>query len=252
MADGSKIDYVDATINPLGWGCYGPGGTAAEPKRCEWCYAHRLAKRNLRKCDLCHQFVPHWHPSEWDRPLHWKRPRRIFVQSMGDLFGVGADQDTTAFLFMMVETATQHSYLTLTKEPARMAAQLSDGELPPNLWCGTSVTCQADADKRVPHLLRVPAAVRWLSIEPLLGPVDLSKWLPLPTFPSGVFVEPIDLLPLSRQLSWVVIGRQTGAGAVAPDPAWVQAIVDQCHAAGVAVWLKSNLAWGEQITELPA
>ena len=95
----SKIEWLvgldnkhGETINPWGWGCYGPGGSAERPNLCCYCYAKILANRKLRKCSLCQQFVPHWHPEQLEKPLHWKKPRRIFVASMSDPFGCYDDQ----------------------------------------------------------------------------------------------------------------------------------------------------------------
>ena len=99
MSDRTKIEWANATINPGGWGCFGPGGTEDNPQRCSYCYAYRLAKRRLRSCKLCNDFVPHYHDEEWTKPWGWSRPRRIFVQSMGDLWGRGANPNFGQQLF---------------------------------------------------------------------------------------------------------------------------------------------------------
>jgi protein gp37 len=262
MSDQSKIDYVDATINPLGWGCYGPGGAAEEPKRCNYCYAFRLAKRHLRRCPLCNQFVPHSHSEEWDKPYRWRRGRRIFVQSMGDLFGTGVDPNMSLRLQSLCWATPRHTYLALTKSPARMAEQLAGITLPPNLWLGTSVTCQADADERIPLLLQVPAAVRWVSVEPLLGSVDLEKWLSRDCEDcdgAGFDLETgvCDSCHGEQRwhgIDWVACGAQTGPGAVKPRASRVESIIAQCQDAGIPLFIKSNVAkalgWPEVPPEL--
>jgi len=135
-----------------------------------------------------------------------------------------------------------------------------------NVWLGTSVTDQQDADERIPQLLSTPAAHRWLSVEPLLGPVDLHRYMPLlgERCPDGATCHHgcvnecwrpnhgcVWLSKPDPFIDWVVVGAQTGPGAVKPQREWVAGIVNQCKAAGVPVFLKSNLAsvWGEELIQ---
>lgn len=260
MSDNTRIDWAQATINPLGWGCYGPSGTPEKPNRCPWCYAHRMAKRNLRDCPQCRAFVPHWHPEEIiEKPAHWRKPRRIFVQSMGDLFGLSVPDEHIITTIAYAEQHStwvqghEHTFIFLTKEPARMRDMVKKmfSQTQPicrdRLWFGASVTNQADANERIPLLLETPAAVRWVSVEPMLGEVNLSPFL-------HPFVSyfPTDLRVNYRPaLDWVVIGAQTGPDAVSPKREWIESVVEQCKAAGVPVFLKANLAkvWGEPLIQ---
>ncbi len=262
MSENTRIDWAQATINPLGWGCYGPNGSAEKPNRCPWCYAHRMAKRNLRDCPQCRAFVPHYHKEEWAKIKCWRRPRRIFVQSMGDLWGSGPRNPLVADeLTWIAASNPHHTFIALTKCPKEMKAwsrglsYYANGDtlkpptrgLPPNLWLGVSVTNQADANERIPLLLQTPAAVTWVSYEPALAEVDLSPFL-------HPFVSyfPTDLRANYRPaLNWVVIGAQTGPGAVLPRREWIESTVEQCRAAGVPIFLKANLAkvWGEPLIQ---
>jgi protein gp37 len=251
----SKIEWTNETINPLGWGCYGPGGTPEKPQPCSYCYGRRFAARNTRGCDLCRQFIPHWHPEMLDKSHHWKKPRRIFVQSMGDLFHPCTPQFQIELVLAMVKALPHHTFQFLTKNPKRLR---EFNPWPPNCWVGTTVTNQADADERIPLLLHAGASVRFVSVEPLMGPVDLSPWLNygLETWPEGHPESPYPDRPggYSRKipgLSWVIIGALTGPGAVKPKGEWVQGIIDQCRAPGVSVFVKNNLNWPEKIQEWP-
>ncbi|RJQ44378.1 MAG: DUF5131 family protein [Gaiellales bacterium] len=239
MSDRSKIDYIDASINPLGWGCFGPGGTDREPKRCEYCYAQTIAKRHLRKCRNCNEFVPHWHPEELEKLSHWKKPRRIFVESMGDLFG---DWVTSSIPFEVLRQTfynRQHTYLFLTKNPKRMVREVNEFFFEYDTprwettrhWFGTTITNQADAFQRISELWKLHSPNGWLSIEPLLGPIYLRL--------AGI--------------NWVVIGAETGnrKGKVNPDPEWVKDIIEQCRAAGVPVFVKGKIAERFPVQEYP-
>ena len=303
MSDRTRIDYADASINPLGWGCWGHGGSPEKPRRCSFCFAFRMAKRNLRDCPQCRAFVPHWHPEELDKLVRWQKPRRIFVESMGDLFGEGVLFRAVHEVWLAMMAAKHHTYLLLTKSPGRLRLWTEataankcwpiEDIWPDWFWLGTSITTQADADERIPWLLKTPAAHRWISIEPIMGPLNLGylHWLELPQLVHGDWpfghsikaeagIHPAYLnrhgavsaclvksdamlgikpheMTWRRRPDWIVIGQETGnrKGKVTPKREWIEAIVEQCKAAGVPVYLKANLAsiWGEPlIHETPA
>lgn len=261
MSDGSKIDYCDASIQPTGWGCYGPNGTPEKPARCPYCFAFRMARRNLRGCPECRAFVPHWHPEELEKPAAWRRPRRVFIESMGDLFGAGVTGDHIAAVLGAMSNNPQHTYLLLTKCPESMVANMGvleqavrrmAAEVPSpagipmwyknkvadralhdivtsKWWLGVTVTNQQDADERLPLLAKMAGWHKWVSIEPLLGPIDIRRAV----------------------TEWVCIGAQTGPGSVPPAKAWVNDIVWRCKAAGVPLFMKRNLAgvWGPDLIQ---
>ncbi|MEO1279569.1 MAG: DUF5131 family protein, partial [Planctomycetota bacterium] len=192
-----------------------------------------------------------------DRPLRWKKPGRVFVNSMADLFHPEVPFDFIDRVFAVMALTPQHQYQVLTKRPERMAEylryavemdnfqheldrltlevegetfaylQVADGGWPlSNVWLGTSVEDQAAADERIGHLLRCPAAVRFLSCEPLLGAVDLADWLPW-----GEHDE-------ATKIDWVIAGGESGPGARPCDLAWLRSIVDQCAGARVPCFVK--------------
>jgi protein gp37 len=204
-------------------------------------------------------------PDRLTMPLKWKSPRTIFVNSVSDLF-----HDTVPFsfidqVFAVMALTSQHTYQILTKRPERMAEYMDRAHifraLPfaervgestsltvypsptevrltlPNVWLGTSVEDLAAADARIPHLLRCPAAVRFLSCEPLLGAVDLNKWL----WQSVFHGAPADIEPTGL-LHWVITGGESGPNARPMHPDWARSLRDQCAAAGVPFFFKQ---WGE-------
>jgi protein gp37 len=182
-------------------------------------------------------------PDRLDKPLRWRKPRRIFVDSQSDLFHDAVPDEFIAQVFAVMAATPRHTYQLLTKRHGRMRSLLNVGRffeqvvyesetydlarVPwplPNLWLGVSVEDQKRADLRVPALLHTPAAVRWISAEPLLGPVDLSPYL--------------------AELDWVVAGGESGPGARLAVPHWFRQMRDQCAAADVPFLFKQWGDWG--------
>jgi protein gp37 len=163
-----------------------------------------------------------------DDPLHWQKPRSAFTVSMGDLFHDDVHWSTIATIFDLMARTPKHTYLVLTKRPALMQAFLAwytpnsgvtSYRWPfENVWIGTTVEDQEQADKRIPLLQGSPAAVRFVSIEPMLGPIDLHT-----------------------AVDWVIVGGESGPGARPMYPKWVRGIRDQCQAAGTPWFFKQ---WG--------
>lgn len=181
-----------------------------------------------------------WHPvigypDKLTVPIGWRKPRRIFVNPMSDLFHEAVPLEFVERVFGVMQQCPQHTFQVLTKRPERMAAftlawwgpneDSPRGRIPlRNVWLGTSVGNQSAADERIPHLLRCPAAVRFLSLEPLLGPVGLAPMMYRGTDHAGV--------------QWVIVGGESGPGARPCDVAWVRSIVRQCREADVPVFVK--------------
>jgi protein gp37 len=253
----TKIEWCDETINPQGWGCYGPDGTPENPKPCSYCYARRFAARNTRGCDLCHQFIPHWHIEAMDKPTKWRKPRKIFWQSMGDLFHPCSPENQIRAVLSDVRDTPRHTHIFLTKNPKRLK---DFNPWPSNCWVGTTVTNQADADERLPWLLQVEAPVRFVSHEPLLDATRMrltpgrrivvcpschsDRWQGIGSCGKCGGAAP-------KGISWAIIGGMTGPGAVEAKCEWIQGLIDQYRAAGVPIFLKSNLKWPEKIQEWP-
>ncbi|MCI0999179.1 phage Gp37/Gp68 family protein [Ochrobactrum sp. C6C9] len=270
MADNTKIEWTDATWNPI-TGCkvVSPG--------CTNCYAMKLAGTRLAHhpsragLTIDTKAGPVWNGnlrfnSEWlFQPLHWKRPRRIFVCAHGDLFAEGVDDAWLDQIFGVMACSPQHIFQVLTKRPERMQAYLttillehrlaaaqaqfdfplrSPGIWPhlplPNVWLGVSVEDQVRANERIPHLLTTPAAVHWISAEPLLGPVDIRDALANPK----TIGEP--LWQLSR-IDWVVAGGESGVDARPMHPDWARSLRDQCAAAEVPFFFKQWGEWAPQV-----
>jgi protein gp37 len=218
----TKIEWADEVWNPV-------TGCTKISEGCRNCYAESIAKRfwgERKFSDVkCH-------PERLDIPLHWKKPRRVFVNSMSDLFHIAISDIFIFDCFRTIEKAKQHTFIVLTKRPHRMRRWFDifhAGEPLPNLWLGVSVEDQSKADERIAWLRGIPAAVRFVSVEPMLERVDLTEWL------SG--------------LDWVICGGESGKNA-RPHPSLtdVRYLKDQCVAAGVPFFLKQM--WGKKMPEL--
>jgi protein gp37 len=287
VGDKTGIEWTDATWNPV-TGCdrVSPG--------CDHCYAMTLAPR-LKAMGSAHYqtdgdprtsgpgFGLAMHPDALDKPIRWRRPRRIFVNSMSDLFHKDVTQEFIAQVFAVMALAAHHQFQVLTKRPGRMRSLLRSedfheqvveevttmiaaGTKGPvefmrtdaehgnlwgpstwplaNVWLGTSVEDQKWADVRVPLLLDTPAAVRFLSMEPLLGPVDLARaldrWEPngaeWDAAPAGRFYA-------RQMLHWIIVGGESGDGARPMHPQWARDLRDQAEKAQIAFLFKQWGAW---------
>jgi len=214
MSDGSSIEWTDATWNPV------RGCTKVSPG-CKHCYAETFAERFRGVAD--HPFEQGFDlrlvPEALDLPLRWRASRRIFVNSMSDLFHEHIPDEYVRQVFEVMRQASQHQFQVLTKRSARMAALAATIEIADHVWMGVSVENQKYVS-RINDLRRVHACVRFLSIEPLLGPIPK-----------------LDL----RDIHWVIVGGESGPGARPMDPAWVRSIRDQCIANEVRFFFKQ---WG--------
>lgn len=265
----TRIEWTDYTWNPV-TGCWGPGGTAEKPNRCPYCYAVGVAERfYVTPGDMVSQgdpFAPTFHPERLDQPSKVKKPSRIFVGSMTDLFGDWVPSQWILTVLEVADKNPHHVFQFLTKNPKRLSQW--NGYWPPNCWVGTTVTNQFDADERLPELLKVDAAVRFVSHEPLLSKIYVEPFLYLtgastagPWYDcigkkryfggSGIGGQMISSKP-SGDISWAIIGAQTGPGAVKPEVDRVMDLEQQYRDAGVALFLKDNLGFKDQPQEFPA
>lgn len=309
MADATKIEWTDATWNPItGCSVVSPG--------CTNCYAMKLAGTRLQhhpsRAGLTRETKagPVWNGTvrfneEWlAQPLHWKRPRMVFVCAHGDLFHEDVPEEWIDKVFAVMALSPQHTFQVLTKRAARMrgyVTALIEGDrrlevdldrfrraygpafnFPcplPNVWLGVSAEDQARADERVPELLSTPAAVRFVSAEPLLGPIRFDRidddvdtfedcgghpdphwpsdthdatWLNALTgqmdaearAPDGTRRDSIDvgLRWTGGKLDWIIVGGESGQAARPMHPQWAREIRDQCTASGTHFFFKQ---WGE-------
>ena len=303
MADNTKIEWADATVNAVnGCSVLSPG--------CTNCYAMRLAGTRMKshpsRAGLTRDSKagPVWtgevrlNEKALLDPLRWKRPRRIFWNAHGDPFHKAVPDAWIDRMFASCALTPQHTHMILTKRSARMREYMepysqrrADGlgaavrllgyqgpleSLPTwplrNVCLGVSVEDQARADERIPDLLATPAAVRFISAEPLLGPVDLKRFAPrdryymtrcehcgwtgsseccdldrgwddadvvCPACHRTIMADEYD-----DKLDWVIVGGESGPGARPMQNDWAQSLVDQCKAAGVAVFVKQLSSGG--------
>jgi protein gp37 len=316
MGENSKIEWTDATWNPVvGCSIVSPG--------CTNCYAMRMAHRLEAMSDGKHASVvgargvglshytgttkvvndkPVWTGKlaiasnhALTAPLRWKKPRTIFVNSMGDLFHEDCPDEWIDQVFAVMALAPQHTFQVLTKRAERMRAYFDDAEhasmkigaalgdmldgdwiwgegkqyrqqiegmislahgltpddqgfaaedfLPlPNVWLGVSTEDQKRADERLPHLVNTPAAIRFVSAEPLLGPVSLGPWLAVEQVRLSMGLHWTERNYEVQKIDWIIAGGESGPGARPMHPDWARSLRDQCAAADVPYFFKQ---WGE-------
>lgn len=241
------------------------------------CYAERFAARFPKRfgdVSCMTEHGPHWtgkivfRPEVLNLPLRWKKPRRVFVNSMSDLFHKKVEFAHIVAIFRVMAIAQRHTFQILTKRPQRMLEVMHllpealktifppekhpevhvSGWPLPNVWLGVSVENQRAADERIPLLLQTPAAVRFLSCEPLLGPIDLKRnygWRIMT--PIGPMFTKAGLGGAAK-IDWVIVGSESGPDRRPCDIEWVRSLRDQCIAAGVPFFLKQLYIDGKKVS----
>ena len=256
MAENSKIEWTDHTFNP--WrGC-----TKVSPG-CANCYAETLSKRNPAVLGQWGPGKPRVLASDdmWKQPLKWEaaqakyqafmngtaeRPR-VFCASLADWLDDEVPIEWLADFLKLIHDTPNLDWLLVTKRIGNLARMLGDWQtvpLLPNIWLGITVVNQAEADRDVPKLLRVPAAVRFLSVEPMLGPVDLERPRPGPDLDQGGGQMICQPWLIQSGIDWVICGGESGPKARPMHPDWARSLRDQCAAAGVAFNFKQ---WGQWV-----
>lgn len=266
MSDKSTIEWCDATWNPItGCSILTPG--------CTNCYAMRLAGTRLRNHPSREGLTspskagPVWNGKvrfneDWlEQPLKWKRPRRIFVCAHGDLFHESIPDEWIDKVFAVMACAGNHTFQVLTKRSRRMITYVANltreriqkqayalsvcvqykgrwlFNLPlDNVWLGISCERQQEAEERIPDLLATPAAVRFISAEPLLGPIELGPIVRKMVFDGTIFPD-----GKTHPLGWVIVGGESGPGARYMSADWAASLRDQCVTAGIPYFFKQ---WG--------
>ena len=246
MSGKTKIEWADRVWNPT-------VGCSPVSSGCMHCYAKRMFDRFYQS----HKFEDvTCHPERLSIPEKWIKPQRIFVDSMSDLFHESVLDEFIWSVFSVMAVSVQHQFMVLTKRPERMRDYLSRWNKTfvtdshsgpnniflhpyplPNIWLGVSVEDQKTADERIPLLLQTPAVKRFVSVEPMLGPVDLEPYLKLPPLH-------VDIKGKSTWsgLDWVICGGESGPGARPMRADWARGLRDQCQEAGVPFFFKQ---WGE-------
>lgn len=214
----SEIEWTDSTWNPV-------TGCTKVTRGCDHCYAERIAERfrGVKGHPFEMGFDLTLRPERLKQPIAWKLPRMIFVNSMSDLFHKGIPEDFVDSIFDTMEEADWHIYQILTKRSSTMRNYLKrrydDSLAPKNIWCGVSVE-DSTAAARIGHLLDAPASTRFLSVEPLLGPIG-----------------DVDI----KGISWVIVGGESGPNSRPMDPDWVTEIRDLCSRENIPFFFKQ---WG--------
>lgn len=199
----TKIEWTDVSWNPV-------TGCTPISEGCENCYAKRTAHRlqnNPRIEKYRAGFNVQCHESELNKPYQWRKPRQIFVCSMGDLFHEDVPFSFIYSVLTVMKSTSQHTYQILTKRPERMFNVMRQFPVFNNVWLGISAENQECFNKRIEQLVKTPAVIRFVSFEPLLGPVDIRSYLSC--------------------LDWVIVGGETGPGARPMKEIWAQSILYQ-------------------------
>jgi protein gp37 len=230
MGKNSSIEWTDHTFNPW-WGC------AKVSPGCENCYAEAWSKRVGEKIWGAKTERRFFSEKHWKEPLKWnadaeseKVRRRVFCASMADVFESRIELDEwRSKLWVLIDSTPWLDWLLLTKRPQNVLKRVPwTNDWPTNVWIGTTVEDQVRANERLPVLLQLPARRRFLSCEPLLGPVDLTAWTSL---------RPKKLY----SIDWVIAGGESGANARAMLPGWARQLRDQCQKSGIPFHFKQ---WG--------
>ena len=242
----THIQWSDETWNPI-------AGCSKVSAGCTHCYALRDATRLAGNPNpkIRDKYAPTVDDGKWtgqitfdetalDKPLHWRTPRTIFVNSMSDLFHENVADAWIERIFHAMDLAHWHRYIVLTKRPKRMAEWVVGVTTQPNVWLGTSVENQDSADERLPYLASISVG-GWhtlVSAEPLLGPVGLDHapdhWLGL----TGTYPSTGTTLQIDPAINWVIVGGESGPDSRSCDVDWLRSIVRQCRAANVPCFLK--------------
>jgi protein gp37 len=244
MAKNSQIEWTHHTFNPW-WGC-----KKVSPA-CDHCYAELWARRMGHDLWGTHAPRRFFGDAHWREPLIWNeearvagRRQRVFCASMADVFERRADLNMERLrLWELIENTPNLDWLLLTKRPQNIGQIAPWGtDWPANVWLGTSVENQVLAEKRLPYLLRSPATVRFLSCEPLLGPLDLRRWFRRDSFYS---------------IDWIIAGGESGGASRPMHPDWVISLLHQCqdfdvpfHFKQWGQWVPVQLAYGATRTRL--
>lgn len=247
----TKIEWATDVWNPT-------VGCTKLSTGCKNCYAERIFNR----------FHPdekfsevRCYPERLDQPLHWKKPRRVFVDSMSDLFHEDVPIEFIEKVFAICRIAEEHTFIVLTKRPKRMFELLNSFSFwvlvsswvavyaengpkviatPDNVWLGVSVEDQKTADERIPLLLQTPASVRLVSVEPMLGPMMIDTYL-------GDLPEDDDGAPYPGKIDWVICGCESGPGSRPMKMSWAADLKHQCVFNGVPFFFKQAKIKGKLV-----
>lgn len=246
-----KIAWTEKTWNPV-------TGCNKISAGCKNCYAEGIANRFWKD----RKFTDvQCHPERLNQPLSWKKPSMIFVNSMSDLFHEKVPFEFVDRVWETMFASERHTYQILTKRPARMLeyfqyslelCKRNSGkediyEIPlPNVWLGVSIENQKAADERIPLLLQTPAAIRFLSIEPMLEEINLESYL----CPKVIGYSENNNTTTEAEISWIILGSESGSKRRPCKIEWVESIVEQCKQANVPVFVKQISIKNEVVKDI--
>lgn len=240
---GTKIEWCDEVWNPI-------TGCTPISEGCDHCYAKRMSQRLKGRYGYSKDdpFRVTFHPEKLKSPYPWPKTinsRKIFVGSMSDLFHKNVECLWIRDIFRLIRYYRYNTFMVLTKRPELMKSHINlwanNNEILPNLWLGVTAENQQRADERIPVLLSIPASVRFVSIEPMLGPVDVEPFLQYEPFNENYKMT--FKATEWRGLDWVIVGGETGPGARPMHPDWARSVRDQCQEAGVPFFFKKLGGW---------
>ena len=237
MGKNSSIEWTHHTFNPW-WGC------AKVSPACENCYAEKWSKRVGKKLWGTNAERRFFSDNHWREPLKWnheaeknKTRKRVFCASMADVFEDREDLNVwRSKLWDLIANTPNLDWLLLTKRSENIGKLTPwNSNWPGNVWLGATIENQEIADAKIPYLLKHPAKVRFLSCEPLLGNLDISKWL--------CSNSKFDIKSKNQCVYWVIVGGESGSKARPTNPIWIKSLRDQCVKAGVPFLFKQWGAW---------
>ena len=229
----TKIEWCDETWNPI-------TGCSKVSEACENCYAERMANRLKGRygypADKPFRLTAH--PERLKDPEKWKKPRRIFVCSMGDIFHEDVKPEWKQDVWDVMNYNPHHTFILLTKRPQN--APTHETWWFDNIWLGVTAENQKRADERMPTLLQIPAAVRFVSVEPMLEPIDFNAIPPFDLLPNNEDEVTHYDAPWDEYLDWVICGAETGPKARVMESEWAEDLYHQCDNAGVPFFFKKQ------------
>lgn len=225
----TKIEWTSETWNPI-------VGCSPISEGCQNCYARRFANRFYQN----YPDVLKWNGkllinvNRFEKPLHWKKPRMVFVCSMSDLFHENNDELWINKIFDIIKQCPQHTFQILTKRAIIMAKYFESHRCPANVWVGATIENSEKAEERIQYLFQIAARIRFISVEPMLGPVRLKNFVYIPNNRT-----------YKNQLHWVICGGETGPKVRSLWYSWAHDLKDDCLAAGIPFFFKQWNKKGE-------
>lgn len=246
----TKIEWCDEVWNPI-------TGCSSVSPACDHCYARRMANRLKGRFGYPkdYPFKVTYHRDRLSQPMKWKKPKRIFVCSMGDMFHEYVAADWIDSIVGIMNLCKHHTFIVLTKRPKNIKEKLltyyhngkkrlfsSNYAIPKNMWIGVTAENQIMFDYRAFWLKQIPASVRFVSVEPMLERIDMDGFLTKPIWgePDSAGFSPLEIVPRNDLINWVICGAETGPGRRVMRSEWAYDLMRQCEKAGIPFFFKKD------------